>query len=222
MSSGIFSNINSSTGFSSQNSRSSMSNTAPKEWQVERDCRVRGCKVRLYRRYCGAVFAYHWALTFEWDDGYKATFEAMDEDGTLTARWKQGEVEEMSDDGEEYKWIIWSGFLGICWDPNFTAINCSPKEVNSKARSLRLGDMKYNALSINCHEWAKALALRFGVKLPPGIAGVTRHIFKGSAPTCTFDSFDDEDSMEEAVDSGYLSGFRGYVGRRIGDMITNN
>ncbi|CAL4197568.1 unnamed protein product, partial [Meganyctiphanes norvegica] len=110
MSSDIFSSLSSSTGYSRQNSRSSMSNTDSKKWQVEIDCRVRGCKVRLYRRYCGGVFAYHWALTCEWDDGYKATFEAMDEDGTLTARWKQGEVEENSDDGEKYKWKIWRGF----------------------------------------------------------------------------------------------------------------
>ncbi|CAL4189889.1 unnamed protein product, partial [Meganyctiphanes norvegica] len=157
----------SSSSKSSSRSRKTNNRMAPREWCIEDDDTIRECRIHLYRRSCGPLVAYHWALTFEWQGGYKATYEALDEDSTLTDRWKEGDVEKGSDDGEIYEWYRYD---------TYTAYNCSPQNVNSKARSLRIGNMCYNSMSVNYHEWAKALAKRFGVTLPPGIAGVIRMI----------------------------------------------
>ncbi|CAL4121639.1 unnamed protein product [Meganyctiphanes norvegica] len=195
-----------SSSRSSKSSKKTKGNTTttPRVWQVETDDRVRGCKVYLKQRNVGAGIAYHWALTFVWDDGYRASYEAMDENGTLTAYWKQGEVDEMSDDGDEYMW---------CHGKSYIANMCSPVKVNSKAKSLRVGDMKYNVLSNNCQAWAKALARRFGVKLKESVKGSVISINFGSCPSD--EEFNNTDDYKFGM-------YNRKVGELIGRLLTNN
>ncbi|CAL4071403.1 unnamed protein product [Meganyctiphanes norvegica] len=121
----------------------------------------RRCKIYLYRREIshGLGVAWHWALNFVWEDGYEETYEAEKEDKTLRLVWREGEPEKC------YDWKIWKGYR---------ANSCSPREVKYQAERLCCVDRDYDFLLSNCQDFAKSLAKKFGVKLPPGLAKVVR------------------------------------------------
>ncbi|CAL4160106.1 unnamed protein product [Meganyctiphanes norvegica] len=160
--------LNSSSSLSSNRSLSNSSNSSScrnwrATWEEENDEVIRSCKIHLMRRILGPG-AFHWAIMFDWGD-YLATYEASAEDGYLIPRWKRGGPKSESDDGVTYEWYELR---------EYTAHDCSPKQVNDHAKSIGINGKKYEVLSVNCHEWAKKLVREFGVILPPGAAAVAR------------------------------------------------
>ncbi|CAL4118153.1 unnamed protein product [Meganyctiphanes norvegica] len=121
----------------------------------------RGCDIYFYRRHIGGLLVWHWALTFWWDDGYKETYEADKRGDYLRMDWYEGKPDPSHD------WDLWN---------SYRCNNCSPAEVTRTAKGLDCVDRTYSWMYSNCHDFAKALASKFGVSLPPGIAKVVRTI----------------------------------------------
>jgi hypothetical protein len=117
-------------------------------WLTDNDSRRRQCTVKLMVRQIDGGVAEHWALYFDWTDR-AATYEANDEDGYLIPYWNRGYPDVT------YMWKMSRRF----------SLDCSPKQVNSKARQISLNGLPYLLTDRNCHHWAIELASQVGLNI---------------------------------------------------------
>ncbi|CAL4152456.1 unnamed protein product [Meganyctiphanes norvegica] len=117
------------------------------------------CELYLYRRKICGKLAYHWVISFMWDNGYEATYEANNVGDILVPRWRRGGP-EYSRQGEEEKPFSWT-----CQHV-YRNLFCSPSDVNNMAYNIGINWKKYWLSHKNCQTWAKKLAQMFGINLP--------------------------------------------------------
>jgi len=115
------------------------------------------CKLYLFRRQLYGPLLCHWALYFQWNNGYEATYEADEEKGLLVPRWKVGPLESGQPGGSPYVWFS---------KHRYDNVHCSPREVNDSAFNIPFNWKDYFLPTQNCQKWAKRLALTFKVILP--------------------------------------------------------
>lgn len=155
-------------------SRSSCSSGSPSffgsktknfEWVRDFEVRVRTCSVQVISRDVGGSIsnsksskfgnsgnsgiAKHIALYFDWGDR-QAIYEANAVNDKLIPSWINGPLSD-----SEEKWTVEESY----------SCECSPKQVNEKAKDLPLSGQHYQLTTANCYWWAYDFAKTLGINI---------------------------------------------------------
>ncbi|XP_066946284.1 uncharacterized protein [Macrobrachium rosenbergii] len=130
---------------------------------LDDDDRARSCRVELHKRPVFTDLGFHWALYFQWEDGYDMHYEATDVHMFLTPNWGRGKPEQ-------------SFFTSVT---HLATKVLSPKRVHRCARENRYNGAFYVLTKMNCQVWAWRLASDLGITTIPLPTNITRHIPAG-------------------------------------------